>query len=478
VIVLLGKRFVSCPSREASMMINTHTLEKGILSVYQLLKEKLTIPSYQRPYKWNLFHIQQLFSDIESFKKKSSYRLGKIVFYSDGENKNIVDGQQRTITLILTIHALIELRRKQMKNSCLGKQLDELEHKMPNPQFPSEISKKNLRANYTEIRRIVIHPDFDEEQIHFLLNQCHFVFFSLSQISEAFQFFDSQNARGRELEPHDLLKAYHLREFSEKENHLKSEAIYQWEHCETSKLAEVFSQYLYPIRSWIHGDSASGFGKKDTGLFKGLNIETISTFPYVEPLRIVSHFVDRYNESDERKRDHQKMSFPFCLDQTIINGRRFFEMIEHYLGKAAQISNEKILQYLKAQTPLTGYAERILETIQSYAGRLRDGDKYIRQVFNCSLLYYIDKFGYADISKAIEKIFIWIYYLRLKKKSVTKKGIDNYVIEKNLFKWLRGSTTPHEFLRYPLSRITQVSSTKTEAISNIFEEMSYCERTN
>ena len=32
----------------------------------------------------------------------------------------------------------------------------------------------------------------------------------LQDISEAFQFFDSQNARGKDLEPHDLLKAYHL----------------------------------------------------------------------------------------------------------------------------------------------------------------------------------------------------------------------------------------------------------------------------
>jgi hypothetical protein len=30
--------------------------------------------------------------------------------------------------------------------------------------------------------------------------------FALTDVSEAFQFFDSQNARGRDLESHDLLK--------------------------------------------------------------------------------------------------------------------------------------------------------------------------------------------------------------------------------------------------------------------------------
>ena len=32
--------------------------------------------------------------------------------------------------------------------------------------------------------------------------------------SEAFQLFDSQNSRGKALYPHDLLKAYHLREMN------------------------------------------------------------------------------------------------------------------------------------------------------------------------------------------------------------------------------------------------------------------------
>ena len=38
------------------------------------------------------------------------------------------------------------------------------------------------------------------------------------RLSEAFQLFDSQNNRGKSLEPHDLLKAYHLRkQYSEDE---------------------------------------------------------------------------------------------------------------------------------------------------------------------------------------------------------------------------------------------------------------------
>ncbi|MGC6756730.1 hypothetical protein ACP0GT_25630, partial [Escherichia coli] len=85
---------------------------------------------------------------------------------------------------------------------------------MQRQRFPSRDSEFNLRRNYLELRRLVARPEFDEQQIDFLLNRCQVVCFVLQDISEAFQFFDSQNARGRDLAPHDLLKAFHLREFA------------------------------------------------------------------------------------------------------------------------------------------------------------------------------------------------------------------------------------------------------------------------
>ena len=41
------------------------------------------------------------------------------------------------------------------------------------------------------------------------------VVLTVTELTEAFQLFDSQNTRGKALYPHDLLKAYHLREISD-----------------------------------------------------------------------------------------------------------------------------------------------------------------------------------------------------------------------------------------------------------------------
>lgn len=456
------------------MTVGRSTLQTGIITVRQLLADSsLAIPQYQRPYKWNTRHVGRLFSDIAAFRNKSSYRLGTIVFHLDNCRKNIVDGQQRTITLMLAVHVLLRFRRNGLERNDLKEQLDTLEHMMVTPSFESDISKVNIHTNYLEIIRIIGRADFDEEQINFLLNRCEVVTFTLTDISEAFQFFDSQNARGKDLEPHDLLKAFHLREFSKHEAHLKGKTVARWEKSEAAELSTLFAQYLYRIRNWTKGESARYFGKEDTDLFKGVNIETISNYPYIEHLRLTHHFVDHYNEGYERKIGGRKMDFPFYLDQIVINGRRFFEMTDHYLGAIGRIIDTDILKRRVGETNLSGAAKKIFQTLNTYEGKNRTGDRYIRMMFDCLLIYYVDKFGFAEISRAIERIFIWAYSLRLQMQVLQLATMDNYALENNLFKRLKESIHPSDFLGCSLPVVTQNRSSKTKELEALFKEIGY-----
>jgi len=448
-----------------------------IISVNKLLSDKtLTIPLYQRPYKWTSKNVTQLLSDIVKHKDKSSYRLGTIVFHQDGEEKNIVDGQQRTITLLLIVRALSKCRKEALERKNLKDQLDTLITSMINPSFKSDISKANIHNNYLEICRIVERSDFTEEHINFLLNKCEVVTFALKDISEAFQFFDSQNARGRDLDPHDLLKAYHLREFSLGDKALKSQTVEWWENSEADELATLFSQYLYRIRNWSRGVSARYFGKSDTELFKGVNLETVADYPYTKQLQMAHHFVDHYNNQNERRVDGNSLTFPFHLDQTIINGRRFFEMIEHYQKMVVLYQKESTgeLQLIMSKK-LDGYAEEILKTLNEYDGHSRTGDRYVRAIFDCLLIYYIDKFGDVDISRAIEKTFIWAYRLRLERNAVQLASMDNHVLEHNLFKVIKESIRPSDFLNYALPVVSKLQSTRTTELEELFNKMKYYE---
>jgi len=173
-----------------SPAVEVAELTSRIISVRELLMDSsLAIPQYQRPYKWTGRNINQLFSDVAVHKDKSSYRLGTIVFHEHAGRKDIVDGQQRTISLLLAVCALIKRRKeKELDRKDLREQLGDLEQRMVNPAFESEVSKINIHNNFLEVSRIVSRSDFTEEHIDFLLNKCHVVTVALNDVSEAFQF--------------------------------------------------------------------------------------------------------------------------------------------------------------------------------------------------------------------------------------------------------------------------------------------------
>lgn len=110
-------------------------------------------------------------------------------------------------------------------------------------------------------------------------------------------------------------------------------------------------------------------------------------------MRIAHHFVDDYNNQYQRKIDGQKMRFPFHLDQMIINGRRFFEMAEHYQQQVSAIiasehASTRTQKPLMIQGVVLGeMATQILRTLNSYRNRYRTGDQYIRTMFDCALIF-------------------------------------------------------------------------------------------
>jgi len=443
--------------------------EPKIIKVRDLLtNDRLKIPSYQRPYKWTTKNVNQLFDDVLTHKDKSEYRLGTLVVHNHDNISDIVDGQQRTITLTLIAYAITQKSNKTPEEI---KALKNFNPQLLGLSFANDISKANIQNNYKQIERRI--ADFDEKTIWFFLEKCTLVEVVLSDISEAFQFFDSQNARGKELEPHDLLKAFHLREmnnFSTEEERKKT--VEKWENMDTAKLSKLFSQYLFRIRNWSKGYSARYFSKNEVDVFKGVSPDIEENYPFAAMLRIAHFYIDEYNNSFHRNIDKNKRSFPFQIDETIINGKRFFEMIEHY---------QIMIDNIKSKEMSKNYP--ILETIKTYDGSFRTGDKYIRNLFYCGLIYYIDKFGDKDLSKAIDKIFVWAYSLRLKLQAVGLDSVDNFARNRGhsqiqLFKKIKETIKPNEILNLRFETLKENKSSKTEKIVEQFKSLKYYESNN
>jgi hypothetical protein len=442
-------------------------IKPEIIVVNELLtSSNLSIPNYQRPYKWSSKNVNQLIDDILFFKQKPAYRLGTIVYHLDKGVLNIVDGQQRTITLLLIGLAIAN-------DKVLQEKLNKAKVSVPTLmnteelKFQNNQSKNNIRDNYIEIQRRIV--DFDEETVRFFYEKCEVVKVVLSDISEAFQFFDSQNARGVDLDPHDLLKAFHLREMMESSNEIERvKTVDDWENMELEQLKITFENYLYRIRNWANAKPARAFTKNDVDIFKGINPGVNEPYPFADMYRISHFYIEGYNADYNRHIDQRNMKFPFQLDQVVINGKRFFEMIGHYV---------KVINALKLTSEKEGVAKTILEKLESYDGRTRTGDKYVRNLFDCALIYFIDKFGTVEIERAIERIFIWAYSIRLTYHSVQLASIDNYALAYPfVFKTIKDALKPSDFLNLKLDILKQddlEDSEKTKELKEIFKQLNY-----
>lgn len=483
------------------------SMNKQLIQVKMLVSlPDLSIPAYQRPYKWSQANLADLLSDLKVYRGKTAYRLGSVVFHKHSDSKtkqdqlDIVDGQQRTLTLVLLVKALIderlnskvhdfEIKRQDVKDT-LASLVKPINAFLERQTFNSDISHRNLHQNFMAAKRAVARSDFTEADIDFLLNRCEVVTFVLNDVSEAFQFFDSQNARGRDLDPHDLLKAFHLREFSQSESQLKADSVRHWESLESEQLARLFANYLFRIRNWAQGKSAQYFNKSKVGLFKGVNLDQVGLYPYVEPLRIAHHFVDDYNGQYQRHIDHQHMRFPFHLDQMIINGRRFFEMTSHYQHKINEIVSDERSGKQKANNSegksqiirisdheLEPLASKILDTLNTYRSRTRTGDGYIRTLFDCAVIFYLDKFGAHQLSQAIEKLFIWAYSCRLQMQVVGIERMDKHALTQNVFERIKQAVQPSDVLNWPLATLkaSDCKGTKLNEITKLFKDMKYYE---
>jgi len=439
-------------------------INKDVLTVRELVEMPLAIPDYQRPYKWQARHVNQLLEDVLHHRSKSSYRLGTVVLHQDDsvapEDASvhfIVDGQQRLLTLTLLCHLLDKNRL------CRPWLLEQ--------SFSSPTTIRNLQHNAAVIEsRAKQLSEADREQLlDFLLNKCQLICVTLDDLSEAFQFFDSQNARGKELQPYDLLKAFHLREMAENTEQERLQCVAAWEddvapEGETPGLNTIMSDVLFRIRRWTCGQPGTNFNRNNIDVFKGVNLRA-TPYRFTDSMRALDYMVDQYNADAIRHWDQRQMPYPFLVDQTMLNGKRFFEYIRHYIGIFKTLFIDK-----KSEI------EPVLNTINRYEGCNRIGDHYVRNLFYCAVLYYYDKFGDVELEKAAILCFVWSYRIRLLQHRVVLESIDNAGrAQEGLIHAISRALHPHEVLAFTLEPVkeSQKKGTKVDGLIAKFKELGY-----
>ncbi|WAA08987.1 DUF262 domain-containing protein [Fervidibacillus albus] len=387
--------------------------ELKIRKIHELFDMKLALPSYQRPYSWSVKSTNTLFYDIYNAYKEGlqEYRIGSVILHKENKKYNIVDGQQRLTTLSILLY-------------CLGeKNLGLLQEKY------SKLSNDAILTNYEILSKRINELSEDEQNKYkkYLLEHSTVVQIVTDSEQEAFQFFDSQNSRGKELKPHDLLKSYHLREMNDEEENQKIKIINQWENVNEDDLNDLFKIYLYPLTQWYKGKSGLNYSTRKIDVFKG--IKTTNVFNYAIYHKASNIFVEQFNANGSNELLASRALNQFQLTQPLIAGKRFFNYTLHYKNLLEQV--KKLIHKVHTN-----------EQIPSK----RTGDLYIKQLYECTLLFFVDRFGIENVSKVImQQLYTWSYSLRLVMDAVYPQTISKYV---------RGK---HERINHGFRLLTEIS---------------------
>ena len=419
-----------------------------ILKIKDVFDLKLSIPDYQRPYKWTIKHVQQLLDDLLTHfrNQQQVYRIGTVVIHKyNEENKetkkieeklDIVDGQQRLITLSLLLYYLNN--EKKFTDKSL---LDE--------SVAHTLSKSNIINNYNFIKNYSI--SHKEAFKNYILEICEMIYVELDDLDEAFQFFDSQNSRGKPLESYDLLKAYHLREMKDKPKEIIHHCVERWEKSalsqEINNLDKIINYILFRLRRWHYQESGEVFTSDELETFKG--VSESATYPYLSPL-FATKVVEKLAQQNPMFYHPRFVKTSFQTIQTLINGEQFFDYVQYYTESYEKLFKEGsglVDKVKQINGKDIGKGVNTFLNNQDYCYRV--GDKYLKNLFECIVLFYFDKFGEVYLDEFINKAFLWVYRIRFEYQRITFKTIEDEAHSKNgLFNHIEKSSTPIQVLRY------------------------------
>lgn len=359
---------------------------------------KLTIPDYQRPYTWKKSTADTLFNDIYSaMKENKEYRLGSLILHRD-ENGfyNIVDGQQRLITTALILKALGDKSEFLLENDI------------------KSVSFKNIAENYELIKsRVNTLSHSEKENYNEYIKKCSFAVIITDKQEEAFQFFDSQNTRGKSLKPHDLLKAYHLRKMNSASEEIKKAVVKRWDNMDENHLADLFADYLYPVVCWYKKRDAVYYTAKDINIFKGISSEYKYNYALYHKRIVI--FAEKI-EKEFLDFLYSKESNMFQLTQPFISGEYFFKYVFYYDKLLTEVK-KMVVEHHKESEEIPDY---------------RTGDVYIKRLYECALLLFIDRFGIENMETSyMDMLYKWSYSLRLVMYAVRRESINSYAKGKN-----------------------------------------------
>lgn len=395
-IPVFDEKVISCDRQLPLKDCTVDIFEKKYDDIVRL---HLTIPNYQRIYCWEENNVKCLLNDV--FEHISSnntipYRLGTIILHSHEGKYDIIDGQQRLVTLALLL-AEVGIKTSLLEEKFSSKR--SIEYVMYNKYLIHEYVQRHLNIR---------------DKVESLLSLLEFNVLVLqnTSIDLAYTFFSNQNSRGIALSDYDLLKAHHLRYIPSTFEQQSKHAVEVWnkmiedgrkdtDSTTAPDYVKTLDTYIYRLRRWMRkkvcDDSADNYRIK----------REYEAAPVVEE---IPPFGER-----------------FYFNEPIQGGTHFFSYVEQHINKYRSFS--KTEEYTVLHNAMQG-----------------GSDQWYRDIVESVLFCYFLKFGTYYLSDALVVIMRILLQHRYVSSRAIKSSIVQYVGDSELVLIIDQATSPTFFL--------------------------------
>jgi uncharacterized protein with ParB-like and HNH nuclease domain len=263
-----------------------------------LENSRFYIDYYQRDYKWQTKHVNELLNDLterfldsydpehdrDEVEDYENYFLGSIILCDKNKKKYIIDGQQRLTTLTLLLiylkHRMSdEDQRSKLLNliysDVYGKKSFNINVKERNPFIKSIFDGKDLETNDKpeSIKNIILRYKDIDKLFPSEINEKSIIFFSdwlienvyLVEITahtdeDAYIIFETMNDRGLSLNPLEMLKGYLLTNITDEDKRNNATDIWKNIIEKIKKLGK--DEDTDAIKAWLRSQYADSIRER------------------------------------------------------------------------------------------------------------------------------------------------------------------------------------------------------------------------
>lgn len=395
------------------------------MSLRDVFRLPLSIPNYQRIYCWEESNVKCLLDDvfehIDNNANDTPYRLGSIILHVHGGKYDIIDGQQRLVTLALLL-------------SEMG-----VNASLLNEKFSSQRSIVYVAYNKYIIHEYVQRRLSIRELSGKLLDQLQFSVLALqnTSIDLAYTFFSNQNSRGVELSDYDLLKAHHLRYIPSSSEQQSENAAEKWnkmiedgrqddDRTSIPDYVRTLDTYIYRLRKWMR--------KKECDDSTG-NYRIKKEYEAAPVIEEIPPFGER-----------------FYFNEPIQGGTHFFAYVEQHLNKYHQFCQTEEFRLLH-------------NTIQG------GSHQWYRDIIESVLFCYFLKFDISYLTDALAVIMRILLQHRYTSRRALKSSIVQYAGDSELVLMIDQATSPTFFLAEARNKAKELSYPTLQTMSPIMRQM-------